>query len=60
MVRSRNLTMFAVSIAIAFVGLYRFSPGVRTVNVLGLFASGMAFGAALRGIVMTMRAGTGS
>ena len=60
MPRSRNLTMFAISIAIACIGLYRFSPGVRTVNVVGLFASGMAFGAALRGIIITLRSRAGA
>jgi hypothetical protein len=33
------------------VGLLRFSHGVRTVDALGLFASGATFGAALAGVL---------
>ena len=40
------------------LGLTRFSEGVRTVQVLGLFGSGMAVGAALISVVNALRAKT--
>ena len=40
------------------LGLARFSEGVRTVQVLGLFGSGMAVGAALISVVNALRAKT--
>jgi hypothetical protein len=36
-------------------GLARFSPGVRSLAVVGLFASGMAFGAGLVRLVLGLR-----
>ncbi len=36
-------------------GLFRFSQDVRTVDVIGLFASGMVCGAALVGIVFALK-----
>jgi hypothetical protein len=37
------------------LGLYKFSNGVRTVDVLGLFASGFACGAAFVWLIKVLR-----
>jgi hypothetical protein len=37
------------------LGLYRFSHGVRSVDAVGLFASGAACGAAFVGLVRALR-----
>jgi hypothetical protein len=55
--------IFFVGIFIFFgsVGLSRFSSAqVRTVDAIGLFASGMGCGAALFGFIITLRATTKS
>ena len=44
-----------VAMIIGLLGLARFSPGVRSVAVVGLFASGMAFGAGLVRLVLGLR-----
>ena len=47
-----------VMVLFGALGLMRFSEGVRTVQVLGLFGSGMAVGAALISVVNALRAKT--
>lgn len=46
----------ALLIMVGGLGLMRFSDGVRTVQVLGLFGSGMAVGVALISIMNALRA----
>lgn len=54
-----NKKLFPVQVFILIVlgatGLFRFSEGVRTVDVIGLFASGMVCGAALVWIVVALK-----
>jgi hypothetical protein len=45
----------AIVVVFGLVGLTRFSENVRTVQVAGLFASGMAAGVGLAGIIGTLR-----
>jgi hypothetical protein len=45
----------ALMVTFAAVGLVMFTEGVRTVQVLGLFASGAVFGALLGGIIQVLR-----
>jgi len=40
---------------IAVAGVTMFTEGVRTVQVLGLFASGAAFGVYLARLIMTLK-----
>lgn len=43
--------VFIVMLLLAFVGLWQFSPGVRSVDIVGLFASGALAGAAVAGFL---------
>lgn len=53
---SRHPVFFFVVVFVAFVGgLWYFSDGVRSVDVVGLFASGVACGAAFVGLIMSVR-----
>ena len=45
----------AIMIIFGLIGLTQFSENVRTVQVLGLFASGMAVGVALAGFLLALR-----
>ena len=45
-----------VMVLFGALGLMRFSEGIRSVQILGLFGSGMAVGAALISIVNAPRA----
>jgi hypothetical protein len=49
-----NIAMMGV---FAAIGLTMFTDNVRSVQVLGLFASGAAFGASLSAMIRTLRAG---
>lgn len=44
-----------VALFIGALGLYKFSKGVRSVDVLGLFASGFACGAACVWLIKVLR-----
>ena len=44
-----------ITMLVGLGGLARFSTGVRSVAVVGLFASGMAFGAGLVRLVLALR-----
>jgi hypothetical protein len=46
----------AVMMIFAALGLTQFTHDVRTVQVLGLFSSGMVFGIALGMLIITLRA----
>jgi hypothetical protein len=46
---------FIVLFALSTVGLTQFADGVRTVDVIGLFASGALAGAAIAGFFITKR-----
>jgi hypothetical protein len=46
----------AFIIVFGMIGLTQFTENVRTVQVLGLFASGAVVGAALYGLLATRRA----
>lgn len=49
----RNIGFMAI---FGLVGLTRFTEDVRTVQVLGLFASGALFGMALASLIMEIKA----
>ena len=51
----RRVIIFAALLAFGATGLLRFSHGVRTVDALGLFASGATFGASLAGVLGARR-----
>ncbi|HEX5489227.1 MAG TPA: hypothetical protein VFX04_08815 [Rhodanobacteraceae bacterium] len=51
----RPVFFVAMALIMLAVGLWFFSNGVRTVNVVGLFASGAACGAAFAGFLVSMR-----
>ncbi|GAB1470203.1 hypothetical protein MASR2M66_10800 [Chloroflexota bacterium] len=48
-----KMTSFIILFVLAMVGLMQFSQGVRSVDVVGLFASGLLAGAAITGFFMT-------
>jgi ABC-type uncharacterized transport system permease subunit len=48
--------LFFMFLLFSFVGLWRFSQDVRTVNVVGLFVSGVVAGAVLTGIIVLLKA----
>jgi hypothetical protein len=52
---NKKPALFVVFILIAFLGFWQFSQGVRSVDVIGLFASGMLAGAALTGLLLERR-----
>lgn len=45
----------AILVIFGFIGLTQFSENVRTVQVLGLFASGVVVGLALAAIMIILR-----
>lgn len=45
-----------IMVVFAIVGLTQFTENVRAVQILGLFASGAAFGAALGALITTFKA----
>lgn len=47
--------IIALAVIIGFGGLTQFSDGVRTVQVLGLFVSGAAVGAAVSEVVARLK-----
>ena len=47
-----------IMVLVGGLGLTRYSEGVRTVKVIGLFGSGMAVGAAFISVVNELRAKT--
>jgi hypothetical protein len=51
---ARNLALMAVSLG---AGILTFSENVRTVQVLGLVATGVAAGACLARAILAMKAG---
>jgi hypothetical protein len=53
--RARIAGPLVIALVVGLGALSRFSQGVESVNVVGLFAGGMATGAALVRIVMTLR-----
>ncbi len=46
----------AIMVVFTVIGLTRFTENVRTVQVVGLFASGAAFGASLVALITALRA----
>lgn len=52
---SRKPAVYVVFILIAFLGFWQFSQGIRSVDVVGLFASGALAGAALTGMLLARR-----
>ncbi len=51
----KSLPPLVVAFIIGMLGLYKFSHNVRSVDVLGLFASGFACGAAFVWLVKALR-----
>ncbi|HCV43512.1 MAG TPA: hypothetical protein DGH68_08495 [Bacteroidetes bacterium] len=49
-------TNVAIMVVFGVIGLTRFTEGVRTVQILGLFASGAAVGASLATIIAAFKA----
>jgi hypothetical protein len=59
MARLKPLFFVGIFIFFGSVGLSRYSSGqVRTVDAIGLFASGMGCGAALFGFITALKAST--
>lgn len=51
--KSQTMPMFIIMLLFSVFGLWQFSDGVRSVDVVGLFASGILLGvAATRFLVM--------
>jgi len=50
-----KITIAAVLLIFGSLGLSRYSDGVRSVNVLGLFSSGIIVGLAIAGLVTEFR-----
>ena len=46
-------SVFFLMFLFAFLGLWQFSDGVRSVDIVGLFASGALKGAAVTGFLVT-------
>ena len=53
----RRAAVFVVPMIVGLVAAQRAAPHVRTVDFLLLFASGVAFGVALMGLIRVLRAG---
>lgn len=53
--KNKTSLVFIILFALAAAGLTQFSDGVRTVNIIGLFASGAIAGAAISGFFITKR-----
>jgi hypothetical protein len=45
--KNKNTPIFVILFLFSMLGLWQFSHGVRSVDILGLFASGAVAGAAL-------------
>lgn len=59
--KKKNVTAFVIIfLIIGIMGLLRFSGNVRTVDMVGLFGSGLACGVALMGMVSILRSKTKS
>ena len=50
---NKRTSVFVVMFLLSFFGFWQFSQGIRSVDVLGLFASGVLAGAALAGFFTT-------
>jgi hypothetical protein len=50
---NKRMPIFFILILFSIAGLWQFSSGVRSVDVVGLFASGALLGAAMTGFIMT-------
>jgi hypothetical protein len=54
--KQKGLGMSVLLMVISLLGWTQFSESVRTVQVLGLFASGALFGVALARLILAARA----
>jgi len=54
-INTTNRSLMIIFIALAAGGLWQFSNGVRTVDVIGLFASGALAGAAISSFFMARK-----
>ncbi|MBN8581853.1 MAG: hypothetical protein J0L96_14385 [Anaerolineae bacterium] len=52
---TKNRSVMIIFIVLAAAGLWQFSSGVRTVDVVGLFASGALAGAAISNFFMARK-----
>lgn len=50
--KDKRMPIFFVLFLFSLAGLWQFSGGVRSVDVVGLFASGALLGAAITGFVI--------
>lgn len=50
---NKRMPIFFVLFLFSMAGLWQFSGEVRSVDVVGLFASGALLGAAITGLLMT-------
>jgi hypothetical protein len=53
--KNRTTVTFIILFVFSMLGLTQFSDGVRSVDIVGLFASGALAGAALAGFLITRR-----
>jgi hypothetical protein len=53
--KRKGLGMLVLLMMISLIGWTQFSESVRTVQVLGLFASGVLFGVAMSGIIIALK-----
>jgi hypothetical protein len=49
---NRRVPLFVILFLFSMFGLWQFSDGVRSVDILGLFASGALSGAAITGFLI--------
>ena len=50
--KNRRIPIFVSLFLFSMLGLWQFSDGVRSVDILGLFASGALAGAAITGFLI--------
>lgn len=50
---NKRTPIFIIMFLFSMAGFWQFSGGIRSVDVLGLFASGVLAGAALTGFIIT-------
>lgn len=51
--KDKRMPVFFVLILFSLAGLWQFSKEVRSVDVVGLYASGVLLGAAITSLIMT-------
>jgi hypothetical protein len=53
--KNRTAALFVILFVLSMLGLTQFSDEVRTVDIIGLFASGALAGVALTGFLMSRK-----